>query len=585
MSLPLWEECSWRNIPSPVTAENPDETSNIDAGQDSKIFDVDENINNKIYLYLGSGYKVSGNAIVIGQNEQLTDRGEDIGAIFALGGPAFEEEAQLAAPVQTGDSCITKGGNLPFDYVIHSVAPRYDERYLTASEQALFSAYKSAILLALEKGVEDLIFTCIYSKRKNYPRDEAAHIALRVIRKFLQHSALTEKLRRVMFCVPTQEDYEIYAALMIAYFPRNEAELQYQEGLLPPELGDEWGEIKQADRELKVSAGPKPLSEDAMVEYRSTVPTTAPSSSAAITNHGPRESFSLPTRRFSHTASASASVGLTDEALGNSGARVKSMQDLDGDDQRDDERRAQVARALQNMTRQEKMEMRFQRLSEDLAQEEAEVVETGDEKAIEAYRKAWKAIEDLELVEFIGKDKLDRTVVLICADRLRFPKKSATTKGDDAKPSRSPIPTNDDDPYDYFANSGVAALNKAFAVDLERITLYFIKIFETLACRPFVLIYSYSNVTDELKEPDLRIAEVLFDLLDARYRMNLQKFYILHTSFFFRMSAWATMPFAGLSIWKDVRWAKRMQDMTKYIDLERQNWPPEILRHEESLNA
>lgn len=577
MSLPLWEECGWVSIPSPVAAEEAASLSDEVIG--NKAFNIDESINRKVHLYLGSGYKVSGDAIVVGQNEQLTDRSEDIGPIFALGGPTFEEEVQLAAPIQTGDSCITSGGNLPFEYVIHSVSPRYDDRYLTASEHALYAAYKSAILLAIEKGVQDLVLTCIYSKRKHYPRDEAAHIALRVVRKFLQHTALTEKLRRVMFCVPTQEDYEIYAALMIAYFPRSAVELQYQEGLLPPELGDEWGEIKQTERVLKVSAGPKPLTEDELAEYRTSVATTGTTSTAS--SNLPRESFSMPpARRLSHTTSVSGPPMPGEEA---DGANVKSMQVLDGDDNRDEERRAQVAKALQNMSRQQKMELRFQSLADDLVQEEAEVAELGDENAMEAYRRAWKGVEDLELVEFIGKDKFDRTVVLVCADRLRFPKKK--TPPQNQTQSRAPLATNEDDPYDYFANSGQAALSKAFDVDLERITLYFLKVFENLACRPFVLVYAYSNVTDESKEPDQQIAEVLFDLLDARYRMNLQKFYILHASFFFRMSAWATMPFASLSIWKDLRWAKRMQDMTKYIDLERQNWPTSIVKHDESLDT
>jgi O-acetyl-ADP-ribose deacetylase (regulator of RNase III) len=576
MSLPLWEECAWKNIPSPVSAAE-NESSDLDTP--CQIFGIDEEINKKIFLYLGNGYKVPGNAIVVGQNEQLTDRGEDIGAIFALGGPSFEEEVQLAAPIQTGDSCITKAGNLPYDYVIHSVAPRYDEKYLTASEHALFSAYKSSLLLAVERGVQDLILTCIYTKRKRYPRDEAAHIALRVIRKFLQHSELTSKLKRIMFCVPTQEDYEIYAALMIAYFPRSNLELQYQEGLLPPELGDEWGEVKRFERELKVSAGPRPLTEEELAEYRITTasfPSPVPSSSG-----GNLESFgSPPARRTSH------STGPMDEAtLGRTGGQVKSMQDLEGDDYRDEKRRVQVAKALQNMTRQQKMELRFRRLAEDLAHEVTEVEETNDEKALESYYKAWSAIESMQLIEFIGKDKLDRTVVLVCADRLRFPANSH--KRSTAAPARAPVATNEDDPYDYFANASAnSILNKrVFEIDLERITLFFLKVLETLACRPFVLVYSYSNVTDESKEPDPRIAEVFFDLLDARYRMNLQKFYILHASFYIRMSAWATMPFANLSIWKEVRWAKRMEDMTKYIDLERQNWPPEIIRTEESLDA
>jgi hypothetical protein len=56
-----------------------------------------------------------------------------------------------------------------------------------------------------------------------------------------------------MFCVNTQEDFEIYSALMHAYFPRSQDELDDQLNLLPIELGDEWGEVIIPDRVVKVS--------------------------------------------------------------------------------------------------------------------------------------------------------------------------------------------------------------------------------------------------------------------------------------------------------------------------------------------
>lgn len=65
---------------------------------------------------------------------------------------------------------------------------------------------------------------------------------------------------RVVLCVLTKEDLEIYFTLLPAYFPRNEAEEEEQVGLLPlggtPEgVGNEWGAIVHEERVMRISAG------------------------------------------------------------------------------------------------------------------------------------------------------------------------------------------------------------------------------------------------------------------------------------------------------------------------------------------
>jgi O-acetyl-ADP-ribose deacetylase (regulator of RNase III) len=215
-------------------------------------FPVNKSINKRMYLYLGEIYKLPCDAIVIGQVESLNDRLDGNDVIFTLAGPELEPELAQLAPCTTGDSVITHGWQMPCEWIIHSVGPKYDERYLVASDHALFSAYKSALLLAAEKEVQSLVIGTLYKQSKKYPRFDAAHVALRTVRKFLEHS-VGDIFDRVMFCVNTQEDFEIYSALMHAYFPRSQDELDDQLNLLPIELGDEWGEVIIPDRVVKVS--------------------------------------------------------------------------------------------------------------------------------------------------------------------------------------------------------------------------------------------------------------------------------------------------------------------------------------------
>jgi O-acetyl-ADP-ribose deacetylase (regulator of RNase III) len=230
-------------------------------------FPINKHINKRMYLYLGEIYKLPCDAIVVGQVENLRDKLDGNDVIFTLAGIELEPELAQLAPCTTGDCVVTKGWQMPCEWIIHAVGPKYDARYLEASDHALFSAYKKSLLLAAEKEVQSLVFGTIYKQSKNYPRFDAAHVALRTVRKFLEHS-VGDNFDRVMFCVNTQEDFEIYSALMHAYFPRTQEELEDQANLLPIELGDEWGEIIIPDRVVKVSVGPKPLPVESLQQYK-----------------------------------------------------------------------------------------------------------------------------------------------------------------------------------------------------------------------------------------------------------------------------------------------------------------------------
>ncbi len=220
---------------------------------------IDRDINAKVHLYAGAIWKLSANCYVLGQNENLSDRAEYNNPIIDLAGPDFEANMLQNGNIITGSSAIFQGGNLSCDYVIYSVGPKYDPKYISASEYALFSAYKSALAYASvpsSPSIKVLALSTIYLQKKNYPREEAAHTALRTVRKYLEHKITIEK---IVFCVHTEEDLGIYKKLLQVYFPRNENDLLLQDSLLPTNLGDEWGELVIEERTLKITSGPKPI--------------------------------------------------------------------------------------------------------------------------------------------------------------------------------------------------------------------------------------------------------------------------------------------------------------------------------------
>ena len=49
---------------------------------------------------------------------------------------------------KTGEAKITEGFGLLSRHVIHTVGPRYNIKYITAAEGALYSSYRNVIQLA-----------------------------------------------------------------------------------------------------------------------------------------------------------------------------------------------------------------------------------------------------------------------------------------------------------------------------------------------------------------------------------------------------------------------------------------------------
>ena len=65
--------------------------------------------------------------------------------------------------------------------IIHTVGPRYNEKYRNAAENALHGCYRSCMRIVKEEKLESIAFCCIYSRRKGYPREDAAHVAIRMV--------------------------------------------------------------------------------------------------------------------------------------------------------------------------------------------------------------------------------------------------------------------------------------------------------------------------------------------------------------------------------------------------------------------
>ena len=120
------------------------------------------------------------------------------GAIHRAGGPAILAECRVLGGCATGDAKITTGGNLPARHVIHTVGPIW--RGGNAGEPALLaSCHTRSLEIALAAGLRTVAFPAISCGVYGYPIEEAAALATRTVRAFVEANAGLERVRFVLF--------------------------------------------------------------------------------------------------------------------------------------------------------------------------------------------------------------------------------------------------------------------------------------------------------------------------------------------------------------------------------------------------
>lgn len=125
-------------------------------------------------------------AIVNAANKHLAYGGGVCGTIFKKAGiNSLNNACQKIGYCPTGGAVITPGFNLDAKYVIHAVGPIYlDGKH--NEEKLLFSAYQSALKLAVDNNCKSIAFPLISSGIYGYPVNEAKAVAIKAIKDFLQ---------------------------------------------------------------------------------------------------------------------------------------------------------------------------------------------------------------------------------------------------------------------------------------------------------------------------------------------------------------------------------------------------------------
>jgi len=163
----------------------------------------------KIEIIKGDITGLNVDAIVNAANSGLLGGGGVDGAIHRAGGAQILEDCKTIRAKQgklsAGGAVITRAGNLPVKYVIHTVGPVWSGGIHDESIK-LSNCYKNSLQLAIDNGCKTVAFPNISTGVYGYPKQEAAEIAVKTVSDFLSKH---HEIEKIIFCCFDDENFRI----------------------------------------------------------------------------------------------------------------------------------------------------------------------------------------------------------------------------------------------------------------------------------------------------------------------------------------------------------------------------------------
>lgn len=162
-----------------------------------------------VELIQGDLTKLKTDAIVNAANTSLLGGGGVDGAIHRAAGPKLLEECKKLRGCPTGEARISKGYDLPARFIIHAVGPVWQGGH-SNEKKLLENAYRHSLFLCQDNGLHSVAFPNISTGIYGFPKDLAAQIAIKTVRKFQSHGYTL----KVIFACFDEDNYRIYQKLL-----------------------------------------------------------------------------------------------------------------------------------------------------------------------------------------------------------------------------------------------------------------------------------------------------------------------------------------------------------------------------------
>ena len=154
-------------------------------------------------VYEGDITRVQADAVVNAANPSLLGGGGVDGAIHRAAGPELLEACRPLGPCPPGEVRSTPAFRLPARWVIHAVGPVWRGGGEGEAE-TLEACYRNAFEEALRLGARSIAFPAISTGVYGYPKDQAARIAVKVMREY------EDRFDEIIAVCFSPEDADIY---------------------------------------------------------------------------------------------------------------------------------------------------------------------------------------------------------------------------------------------------------------------------------------------------------------------------------------------------------------------------------------
>ena len=168
---------------------------------------MDSSVRERVEVLRGDITRQRVDAIVNASTPSLLPGKGVCGAIHRVAGHRLAFDCAKLGGCARGEAKLTHGHRLPAPYVIHTVAPVWNEGKDNEAE-ILAACYANCLRLASEHRLWTVAFPSIGTGIQGYPVEKASKIAIRAIAGYLEKEPNIQKVAIVCFTEEVEAEYQ-----------------------------------------------------------------------------------------------------------------------------------------------------------------------------------------------------------------------------------------------------------------------------------------------------------------------------------------------------------------------------------------